>query len=59
VFLPRAVPLGWAAVVRPDRVIVHDGPASEANRLVAESLALLGMPIGTTSSVTEPVQSPV
>ncbi|CAB5279965.1 monooxygenase FAD-binding protein [Burkholderia multivorans] len=59
VFLPRAVPLGWAAVVRPDRVIVHDGPASDANRLVAESLALLGMPIGTTSSVTEPVQSSV
>ncbi|SMF99470.1 Salicylate hydroxylase [Burkholderia singularis] len=57
VFLPRAVPFGWAAVVRPDRVVVHDGPASEANRLVSESLALLGTPIGMTSSVAEPAQS--
>jgi 3-(3-hydroxy-phenyl)propionate hydroxylase len=41
-FLPDAVPVGWAAVVRPDRTVVHDGPAAEADRLVCESLALLG-----------------
>ncbi|KVE23706.1 3-(3-hydroxyphenyl)propionate hydroxylase [Burkholderia singularis] len=57
VFLPRAVPFGWAAMVRPDRVIVHDGPASEANRLVSESLALLGTPIDAMPPVTEPAQS--
>jgi 3-(3-hydroxy-phenyl)propionate hydroxylase len=57
VFLPRAAPFGWAAVVRPDRMIVHDGPASEANRLIAESLALLGTPIGATPRVAEPAQS--
>ncbi|MEE2977559.1 MAG: bifunctional 3-(3-hydroxy-phenyl)propionate/3-hydroxycinnamic acid hydroxylase [Pseudomonadota bacterium] len=41
-FLPDAVPVGWAAVVRPDRTVVHDGPAADADRLVSESLAMLG-----------------
>lgn len=41
-FLPDAVPVGWVAVVRPDRTVVHDGPVAEADRLVRESLALLG-----------------
>ncbi|MCX4140689.1 bifunctional 3-(3-hydroxy-phenyl)propionate/3-hydroxycinnamic acid hydroxylase [Paraburkholderia sp. SEWSISQ10-3 4] len=45
VFLPGLVPLGWAAVVRPDKTIVHDGPATDANRIVRESLALLGNPL--------------
>src|SRR5271166_3657422 len=44
-FLPGAAPLGWAAVVRPDRTVLHDGPAREADRIVRESLALLGSPI--------------
>jgi 3-(3-hydroxy-phenyl)propionate hydroxylase len=39
--LPGAAPFGWLAVVRPDRVVLHDGPAAEATRLVDESLALL------------------
>ncbi|ARL07194.1 3-(3-hydroxyphenyl)propionate hydroxylase [Burkholderia pseudomallei] len=45
VFLPGAVPFGWAAVIRPDRTVIHDGPATEVSRLVRESLALLGTPI--------------
>ena len=45
VFLPGKVPFGWAAIVRPDRTILHDGPVAEASRLVAESLALLGTPL--------------
>ncbi|CAL8480769.1 FAD-dependent monooxygenase [Caballeronia sp. S22] len=36
------LPLGWAAVVRPDRTVIHDGPATDASRLVRESLSLLG-----------------
>jgi 3-(3-hydroxy-phenyl)propionate hydroxylase len=43
-FLPGAAPFGWAAVVRPDRTILHDGPIADASRLVRESLALLGLP---------------
>jgi 3-(3-hydroxy-phenyl)propionate hydroxylase len=51
VFLPRSVPFGWAVVVRPDRTIVHDGPAEDAARLVRESLALLGASAGQASSL--------
>jgi 3-(3-hydroxy-phenyl)propionate hydroxylase len=53
VFLPRAVPFGWAAVVRPDRMVIHDGPATDANGLVRESLALLGFPINATAFSVE------
>lgn len=44
--LPREVPRAWCAVVRPDRTVLHDGPACEADRLVRESLALLQAPEG-------------
>jgi 3-(3-hydroxy-phenyl)propionate hydroxylase len=44
-FMPGIAPFGWAAVVRPDRTILHDGPAVAADRLVQESLALLGTSI--------------
>lgn len=61
-FLPDAVPVGWAAVVRPDRTVAHDGPAAEADRLVCESLALLGnqpppMPAADTAAAVAAVQS--
>jgi 3-(3-hydroxy-phenyl)propionate hydroxylase len=42
VFLPGFARVGWLAVVRPDRTILHDGPAEHANQLVRESLDLLG-----------------
>ncbi|MDR3418487.1 MAG: bifunctional 3-(3-hydroxy-phenyl)propionate/3-hydroxycinnamic acid hydroxylase [Nevskia sp.] len=58
VFLPGAVPFGWAAVVRPDRTILHDGLAAEAPRLVRESLALLGVPVAAPApSLRAPVPS--
>jgi 3-(3-hydroxy-phenyl)propionate hydroxylase len=50
VFLPRAVPFGWAAVVRPDKTILNDGPSAQADRLVRESLASLGIPIDASAS---------
>lgn len=43
-FLSKVVPVGWAAVVRPDRIVLNDGPADEASRLVRESLQILGSP---------------
>ena len=43
--MPGAAPFGWAAVVRPDRAVLHDGPATDVDRLVSESLALIGTPI--------------
>jgi 3-(3-hydroxy-phenyl)propionate hydroxylase len=42
--MPGAAPFGWAAIVRPDRTVLHDGPIAEVDRLVRESLALLGTP---------------
>lgn len=42
-FIPSVVPHGWAAIVRPDRTIVHDGPIQEVPRILRESLQILGL----------------
>lgn len=52
VFLPGVASMGWVAVLRPDRTILHDGPIADTNRLVRESLDLLGSP--THDIRTEP-----
>ena len=39
---PKAAPIGWAAVVRPDRVVLADGPAGAAAELVLAALDLMG-----------------
>ncbi|MFP3565009.1 bifunctional 3-(3-hydroxy-phenyl)propionate/3-hydroxycinnamic acid hydroxylase [Paraburkholderia sp. SIMBA_030] len=53
VFLPGLVPVGWVAVVRPDKTIVHDGAATDVNRIVRESLALLGNPVSAPAVEAE------
>jgi 3-(3-hydroxy-phenyl)propionate hydroxylase len=40
--MPDARERGWCLVVRPDRTVMHDGPVEETERLVRESLGLLG-----------------
>ncbi len=40
--VPHAAPVGWVAVVRPDRTVLHDGPLEQLDRIVHEALALLG-----------------
>ncbi|PWR18300.1 bifunctional 3-(3-hydroxy-phenyl)propionate/3-hydroxycinnamic acid hydroxylase [Zavarzinia compransoris] len=42
--IPGAAPEGWVALVRPDRTILHQGPAAEIGRILAEGLALLSAP---------------
>jgi 3-(3-hydroxy-phenyl)propionate hydroxylase len=42
--VPGAAPHGWCLAVRPDRTVLHDGPAQDADRIVRESLSLLGSP---------------
>jgi 3-(3-hydroxy-phenyl)propionate hydroxylase len=42
--VPAMARPGWCLVVRPDRTILHDGPAEHAERIVSESLRLLGSP---------------
>ena len=51
-FLPHVARFGWIAVVRPDRTILHDGPISEVNRIVQESLACLGVLSPQPATVT-------
>jgi len=38
---PRLVRRGWCAVVRPDRTVLHDGPAADAERIASEVIALV------------------
>ncbi len=49
-FMPGVAPFGWVAVVRPDRTILHDGPAAEVDRIVRESLARIGAPVRAEAS---------
>ncbi|MFT4570968.1 MAG: 3-(3-hydroxy-phenyl)propionate hydroxylase [Hyphomicrobiaceae bacterium] len=51
--VPGTAPPGWAAIIRPDRTILHDGPVADSARLIAESCTLLGAtkPSSTTDSV--------
>jgi 3-(3-hydroxy-phenyl)propionate hydroxylase len=39
--LARAAESGWIAVIRPDRTVLHDGPAKRTARVVREAIALL------------------
>lgn len=48
-FLPQSVPLGWVAIVRPDRTILNLGPVQEIDHLVVQSLAMLGTPSPVTT----------
>ena len=54
-FLPGFARVGWAAVIRPDRTILHDGHVTEVNQLVRESLDLLGAPQPQIESLAIPV----
>lgn len=44
--VPGAGRYGWCHVVRPDRTVLHDGPVEDAERLVRDSLQLLGSALG-------------
>lgn len=50
--LPGFAPVGWAAVVRPDHTILHDGPVTESAHLIAESCALLGATNSQSATVS-------
>lgn len=38
--IPSAAPTRWVAIVRPDKVVMHDGPANTCPRMVEEALRL-------------------
>ncbi|MGZ5198649.1 MAG: bifunctional 3-(3-hydroxy-phenyl)propionate/3-hydroxycinnamic acid hydroxylase [Telluria sp.] len=39
--VPGAAPVGWIAIVRPDRVVLNDGPVEQLDQMVSASLGLL------------------
>jgi 3-(3-hydroxy-phenyl)propionate hydroxylase len=39
--LASAAEAGWVVVVRPDRTVLHDGPAKRAARIVRDAIAIL------------------
>jgi len=49
--LPRRVPLSWAAIVRPDRCVLAEGPADQAEAMVEQALARLGARDGRTAGI--------
>jgi len=49
--IPPGVRKDWCVVVRPDRTILHDGRAADANQVVREALALLDAPLAKTGDI--------
>jgi 3-(3-hydroxy-phenyl)propionate hydroxylase len=39
--LPRLVPVGWVAIVRPDRIVLAEGPVAQAQPLLRQALHTL------------------
>ena len=38
--MPTVVPVGWVAIVRPDKVVMHDGPSTESSTLLKQAMRL-------------------
>ncbi|MFM2278270.1 MAG: hypothetical protein RLZZ444_501 [Pseudomonadota bacterium] len=48
-FLPGVTRAGTVAIIRPDRIIMHAGPANEVTRIVTECLDLLQAPLSAVA----------
>ncbi|MDI9676190.1 3-(3-hydroxyphenyl)propionate hydroxylase, partial [Burkholderia cenocepacia] len=57
-FMPGVVRFGWAAVIRPDKTVLHEGPVADSTRLVLESLQLLGARTAL-SSLSDHIAQPI
>jgi 3-(3-hydroxy-phenyl)propionate hydroxylase len=42
--MPAVVPVGWLAIVRPDKVVMHDGPSTQAAMLLKQAMCLYRAP---------------
>lgn len=57
--LPRRVPLGWVAIVRPDRCVLCEGPVDEVGAMLRRALDLVAkevMPRATTGDQRREIQ---
>jgi 3-(3-hydroxy-phenyl)propionate hydroxylase len=52
--MPSIVPVGWIAIVRPDRTVMHDGPAAAAATMLRESLELFVETVHGTQAEATP-----
>jgi 3-(3-hydroxy-phenyl)propionate hydroxylase len=41
--MPAVAPLGWVAIVRPDKVVMHDGPVADTLSMLKQARALLAI----------------
>jgi 3-(3-hydroxy-phenyl)propionate hydroxylase len=39
--LPHVAPVGWVAIVRPDRIVMAEGPGTEVDALLRQAVHLL------------------
>lgn len=42
--MPSVVPVGWLAIIRPDKVVMHDGPSTDAPMLLKQAMSLYADP---------------
>ncbi len=40
--LPKTVPLGWVVIVRPDQIVMHEGPMEDAENLLKQIFEKVG-----------------
>jgi 3-(3-hydroxy-phenyl)propionate hydroxylase len=40
--MPAVAPVGWVAILRPDKVVMHDGPVTDASALLKQAWSLVG-----------------
>lgn len=55
--MPSVVPVGWVAIVRPDKVVMHDGPSTEASVLLGQAMHLYTEPKWAQVPMVAPAQS--
>lgn len=54
--MPSVVPVGWVAIVRPDKVVMHDGPSTEAATLLTHAMSLYGHLFGEHAAILAAAQ---
>ncbi len=40
--LPNAVPMGWIVIIRPDQLVMHEGPMEDAEKMLGQVLEKVG-----------------
>lgn len=54
--MPSVVPVGWLAIIRPDKVVMHDGPLAEAATLLKQAMGLYAHPEGHPGAIAVSAQ---